>query len=258
SLRDLELKSPEGEFAPLSTIADLSERQGFAAIYREAGRPVVSVVANLDSSQMTSTQIEAALTDGPLQSIAEQQGVTYRLAGRAEEREEAFADLGLGSVLALCTIYIILAWLFGHYMRPIAVMMIIPFGLVGAVIGHFVMGITLTILSFIGLLGLTGILVNDSIILVVRFTERSRAGESFEAAAIGASSDRFRAVVLTSLTTIAGLAPLLMEKSLQAQLLIPMATTIVFGLGSATIFVLLLIPAILAIGEDCKVALGIR
>ncbi|MEM9371109.1 MAG: efflux RND transporter permease subunit, partial [Pseudomonadota bacterium] len=174
SLRDLELKSPEGEFAPLSTIADLSERQGFAAIYREAGRPVVSVVANLDSSQMTSTQIEAALTDGPLQSIAEQQGVTYRLAGRAEEREEAFADLGLGSVLALCTIYIILAWLFGHYMRPIAVMMIIPFGLVGAVIGHFVMGITLTILSFIGLLGLTGILVNDSIILVVRFTERSR------------------------------------------------------------------------------------
>ncbi|MEM1275820.1 MAG: efflux RND transporter permease subunit [Pseudomonadota bacterium] len=258
SLRDLELKSPDGEFAPLSTIADLTERQGFAAVYREAGRPVVSVVANIDSAQMTSSQIETALSDGPLPSIAEQYGVTYRFAGRAEERQEAFADLGLGSILALSTIYIILAWLFGHYIRPVAVMFIIPFGLVGAVLGHLVMEIPLTILSFIGLLGLTGILVNDSIILVARFTERLRSGDSFEDAAVGASGDRFRAVILTSLTTIAGLAPLLMEQSLQAQLLIPMATTIVFGLGSATIFVLLLIPAILAIGEDAEIGLGLR
>lgn len=255
SLRDLELKSPSGDFAPLSTIANIAERQGFASILRRDGRTTVSVAANTDNGQMTSSQIEEALRDGPLQAIAERHGVTYHFGGRAEERETAFADLELGGLLALSTIYIVLAWLFAHYLRPLAVMAIIPFGLVGAVLGHLVMGMPLTILSFIGLLGLTGILVNDSIILVARFTERLREGDDFATAAVEASCDRFRAVVLTSLTTIAGLAPLLMEKSLQAQLLIPMATTIVFGLGTATVFVLLLIPAVLSIGEDLRLAL---
>ena len=131
-------------------------------------------------------------------------------------------------------------------------MLIIPFGIVGAVAGHYLLGYNLTILSFIGLLGLAGILVNDSIILVSRLDERLSGGESLEAAAIGASQDRLRAVLLTSLTTIGGLFPLMFEKSLQAQFLLPMAITIVFGLALATLLVLFLVPALIGIGGDIR------
>ena len=131
-------------------------------------------------------------------------------------------------------------------------MLIIPFGLVGAVLGHWILGYKLTILSLIGLLGLAGILVNDSIILVSRMDERLEEGEDLFEAATGASRDRLRAVLLTSLTTIGGLVPLMFEKSLQAQFLLPMAITIVFGLGLATLLVLFLVPALIGIGADIK------
>ncbi len=153
-------------------------------------------------------------------------------------------------MIALAVIYIVLAWVFSNYWRPIAIMMIIPFGLVGAVFGHWVLDFNLTILSLIGLLGLSGILVNDSIILVSRLDERLQFGESLKEAAIGASRDRLRAVLLTSLTTIGGLIPLMFEKSLQAQFLLPMAVTMVFGLALATLLVLFLVPALIGIGAD--------
>jgi multidrug efflux pump subunit AcrB len=129
-------------------------------------------------------------------------------------------------------------------------MAIIPFGIVGAILGHLVMGINLTIISMIGLLGLSGILVNDSIILVTQVVRRRREGDTLAAAAVGASQDRFRAVLLTSLTTIGGLTPLLFETSRQAQFLIPMAATMVFGLAAATILVLVLVPSLIGIGGD--------
>jgi len=131
-------------------------------------------------------------------------------------------------------------------------MMIIPFGVVGAVVGHFVLGFKLTILSFVGMLGLSGILVNDSLILVSRFQERRAEGESIFDAAIGSSRDRLRAVLLTSLSTIGGLTPLMFETSRQAQFLLPMVITIVFGLAFATILVLFMVPALLGIGADIK------
>ena len=158
--------------------------------------------------------------------------------------------------VALSVIYIILAWVFASYWRPIAVLLIIPFGVVGAIFGHWVLGYQLTILSFIGLLGLAGILVNDSIILVARLEERRAAGDSLAEAAVGASRDRFRAVLLTSLTTIGGLLPLLYETSLQAQFLLPMAITIVFGLAMTTLLVLFLVPALVGIGDDFARALS--
>jgi multidrug efflux pump subunit AcrB len=130
------------------------------------------------------------------------------------------------------------------------VLLIIPFGIVGAIFGHWVLGYQLTILSFIGLLGLAGILVNDSIILVARLEERRAPVIQIAEAAIGASRDRLRAVLLTSLTTIGGLLPLLYEKSLQAQFLLPMAITIVFGLAMTTLLVLFLVPALVGIGDD--------
>ena len=251
-LRKFELKSPAGEFVPLTEVVDLTERQGFSVIQREDGRASISVTADVDSEVTSNQDVIAKLSEGALPEIAAKHGVAFRFSGREEERKKSFEDLRLGVVLALAVIYIILAWIFASYWRPLAVMLIIPFGLVGAVVGHFLMGFKLTILSLIGLLGLAGILVNDSIILVTRVEERVRDGDDRERAAIGAARDRLRAVLLTSLTTICGLAPLLMEKSLQAQFLLPMAITIVFGLGIATLLVLFLVPALIGIGGDVQ------
>jgi multidrug efflux pump subunit AcrB len=183
-------------------------------------------------------------------AIASKYALGYTYKGRDEERRESFSDLQQGALLAFCLIYITLAWVFASYWKPLTVMMIIPFGLVGAIVGHYVMGYALTIISVIGLLGLSGILVNDSIVLVSRINERLAEGETLEEAAIGGARDRFRAVLLTSLTTVGGLTPLLFETSRQAQFLIPMAITLVFGLAAATILVLLLVPSLIGIGGD--------
>ncbi|MEL6871803.1 MAG: efflux RND transporter permease subunit, partial [Pseudomonadota bacterium] len=169
---------------------------------------------------------------------------------------DSFRDLQSGALLALALIYIILGWVFADYWKPLAVMSIVPFGFVGAVVGHWVMGFPITIISMIGLLGLSGILVNDSIVYVSRLNERVRDGEPLEQACMGAARDRLRAVLLTSITTIAGLFPLVFETSLQAQFLIPLAITIVFGVAAATVLVLILVPALIGIGADVGRAAG--
>ncbi|MCY6382544.1 efflux RND transporter permease subunit [Hoeflea prorocentri] len=255
ALRNFELKSPAGEFVPLTEVATLDERQGFAYISRKDGKTKISVTGDIDNEvNTTDGVIEELEASGIIAAIAGRYGIDYQYGGRSQEQETAFADLRLGMIVALSVIYIILAWVFGSYWRPFAVMLIIPFGIVGAVFGHWVMGIQLTILSWIGLLGLSGILVNDSIILVTRLNERLKAGQDLAHAAIGASRDRLRAVLLTSLTTIGGLLPLLFETSRQAQFLLPMAVTIVFGLAMATVLVLFLVPALMGIGNDIRAA----
>jgi multidrug efflux pump subunit AcrB len=250
ALGNLSLRAPSGEFVPLSEIVNLSEKQGYALIQRIDGETAVSVTADVDQDVTTNVELVSALDAGPLTAVTSRYGITYKFSGREEERSKSFADLQFGALMSLGAIYLILAWVFASYGRPLAVMMIIPFGLTGAVVGHLVMGVPLTILSMMGLLGLSGILVNDSIILVSRLDERLSEGESVAAAAVGASCDRLRAVLLTSLTTVGGLVPLLFETSLQAQFLIPMAATLVFGLAVATLFVLFLVPAIIGIGDD--------
>ncbi len=253
ALRNFELKSPTGQFVPLAEVVRLTERQGFSAIRRQDGKMVVAVTADLDTDIMTTERAIAILEASEMASILSRAGADYEFRGRAEERRKAFEDLGYGTVIALAVIYIILAWVFASYWRPIAIMLVIPFGLVGAILGHYLMDFKLTILSLIGLLGLAGILVNDSIILVSRMDERLESmGEHLREAAIGASCDRLRAVLLTSLTTIGGLLPLMFEKSLQAQFLLPMAITIVSGLAMATLLVLFLVPALVGIGDDIR------
>ena len=255
ALRNFELRSPSGEFVPLTEVARLTERQGFAYISRKDGKTEISVTGDIDNEvNTTDGVIEELEQRGAIADIAARYNVDYAFGGRSQEQRTAFADLRLGALVALSVIYIILAWVFASYWRPIAVMLIIPFGLVGAVLGHWLLGIQLTILSIIGLLGLAGILVNDSIILVSRLDERLKQGEDLEEAAIGASRDRLRAVLLTSLTTIGGLLPLLFERSLQAQFLLPMAVTIVFGLAMATLLVLFLVPSLVGIGNDIRTA----
>ncbi|MEO1745789.1 MAG: efflux RND transporter permease subunit [Pseudomonadota bacterium] len=255
-LREMYLRSPTGNDVPLAEIVTLQERQGFSAIQRKDGRTTISVTGDIDNAVTTTDDVtETLTTSGVLDQIVSKYGIDYRFGGRSQEQRDAFRDLGFGTMIAMAVIYIILAWVFGSYFKPFAVMLIIPFGAVGAVYGHWVMDFQLTILSLIGLLGLSGILVNDSIILVSRLQERLRLGEDLATAAIGASRDRFRAVLLTSLTTIGGLVPLLFETSLQAQFLKPMAITMVFGLATATVLVLFLVPVFLGIGQDIRNAL---
>ena len=257
ALRNFELRSPGGEFVPLTEVANLREQQGFAYISRRNGKTKISVTGDIDNEITTTDNVVEALEQtGAVREIAERHGLDYRYAGRSEEQQTAFGDLELGLVIALSVIYIILAWVFASYWRPVAVMLIIPFGVVGAVFGHWLLGYQLTVVSLIGLLGLGGILVNDSIILVARMDERLAAGDPLSDAAIGASRDRLRAVLLTSLTTIGGLLPLLFETSLQAQFLLPMAITIVFGLATATLLVLFLVPALVGIGYDIRSAIA--
>ncbi|SDT93504.1 efflux RND transporter permease subunit [Stappia sp. ES.058] len=250
ALRNLMLKAPSGEFVPLLEVVTLDDRQGFSVIQRVDGRITVGVSADVDREVTSNIQIVEDLNSGKIQAITDRFGIDYKFSGREEERKGAFADLQLGTIAALAAIYLILAAIFASYFTPLAVMSIIPFGVVGAVTGHYLLDFDLTILSLIGLLGLSGILVNNSIILVARFDERRKDGETIEQAAIASAQDRLRAVLLTSLTTIGGLLPLLFEKSLQAQFLMPMAITIVFGLSTATVLVLVLVPALMGIGSD--------
>lgn len=249
AVRELWVRAPSGGYVPLSSLVTFSERQGFNRINREEGKAVVSVRADVEDG-FDSNEVLERLTDEYLPEISSRYNVEYGLGGRAAERLSAFSDLRLGALFALGIMYIVIAWIFQSYFAPLAVMLIIPFGSVGAIWGHHLLGYDLTIISLMGLLGLAGILVNDSIVLISRLQERMETGESLRAAATGASRDRLRAVLLTSLTTIGGLTPLLFEKSLQAQFLIPMGITIIFGLGLATLLVLFLVPAFIAIGAD--------
>ena len=249
------LRSPAGEWIAVEEVVDITERAGFSIIQRKDGVRTVAVTADLDLEVTSTPETIERLEADILPKLAEKYGLTYRFKGRAEERSKSFADLKLGAYLSLGVIYIILAWVLGNYFMPFAVMAIIPFGLVGAIFGHLVMGMNLTLISLLGLLGLSGILVNDSIILVTQFIDRIKSGDDIRGAAVGASQDRLRAVLLTSLTTIGGLLPLLFETSAQAQFLIPMAVTLVFGLLVATVLVLVLVPAILGIGYDLSMLL---
>ncbi len=255
SLRDFRLRSETGAEIPLSHVVSMREERGFAIIRREGGQREVAVTAEVDEAVANPTSLVATLAAQDMPAIAAARGVAWRLAGRAEEQRETLADMRLGALLGFSAIYIILAWVFASYTRPFVVMAIIPFGVVGAIVGHFLLGFDLTILSIVGLLGLSGIAINDSIILVSTIEERLAAGEPEREAIVQGACDRLRAVMVTSLTTIGGLTPLLFETSLQAQFLKPMALTLVFGLMATTLLVLFVVPALIAIQGDVRRAL---
>ena len=248
-LQDLYLRAPSGTEVPLGEVVAMRSENGFARIRRQDGRREVSVTAEIDSAVTRPGEVIRGLLSGGLIDLASEHRVDYEFAGRAEEQAETSADMRFGAALGLALIYIILAWVFSSYTRPLVVMSIIPLGFVGAVIGHLAWGADLTILSVFAILGLAGIVINDSIVLVTTIDER-RKTESLLSAAINGAGDRLRAVVLTSATTIGGLTPLLFETSLQAQFLIPMALTLVFGLMVSTFVVLLLVPALVVAQHD--------
>ena len=226
------------------------EKTGFSRIRRENGLRTVSITAEVDERVNSSDKVIEAMVAEGLHSMVRGYGASAEFRGKAEEQQRTIGDMKLGSIIALLTIYVILAAIFSSYFRPFFVMAVIPFGVIGAVLGHLVLGYDISVLSLVALLGLSGIVVNDSIILVRAIQIRLTAGEPLLDAIVNGARDRLRAVILTSVTTMFGLLPLLFETSLQAQFLKPMAVTIVFGLMGSTLIVLVLVPVLLAIQGD--------
>ncbi|MGU9961832.1 MAG: efflux RND transporter permease subunit [Candidatus Puniceispirillales bacterium WSBS_2018_MAG_OTU23] len=251
NIGEIRVIAPNGQYVQLGEIATVENRLGFSVVRRQDGFREVSITADLDTAVITTPEAIEAIIAGGLNDIVAEYNLRYRFDGRDAEQAEAFADMATGAMMALICMYVILAWVFSSWLQPFAVMIMIPFALIGAVIGHYVMGLTMTILSMFALIALAGIVVNNSIILVSTIERRRQDtdGDKMEAIISGAS-DRLRPVILTSFTTICGLSTLMFETSLQAQFLIPMATTIVFGMAITTLLVLFVVPSTLAIGHD--------
>lgn len=249
TINKMQVLAPNGDRVPLSSVASWSTQRGFDAMRHVDGKMAVTVVGDVDKTVNNANRILAKLEQTALAELQQKYGISYSLEGQNARQAEAMGDMKIGLLIGLSMIYIVLAWVFGSYGWPLVVMMAIPFGLIGAIMGHWWMGLDMTILSMFGFFGLSGIVVNDSIILVSFYKSLRASGLSVNEALEEAAVQRVRAVLLTSLTTIAGLTPLLFETSLQAQFLIPMATAIAFGLMFSTFLILLVLPAMLSIYE---------
>jgi multidrug efflux pump subunit AcrB len=258
TIGSMNVQSPSGERVALSSVVQWKNQQGFDVMRHVDGLLAVTVIAEVDKSTNNPNEILAQLEETTLQELTARYGFNYSLEGQSARQAETFADMKTGMLLGLSTIYIVLAWVFGSYGWPLVVMMAIPFGLVGALMGHWWMGLDMTILTMFGFFGLSGIVVNDSIILVSFYKRLREDGMKIKQALEEAVVQRVRAVFLTSLTTIGGLTPLLFETSLQAQFLIPMAAAIAFGLMFSTFLILLVIPCILSFYEGGMVRFSNR
>ena len=254
SLENMRVRLPGGVEIPFSSAAEATIGQGFSTISRTDRKRTISVMADVDVTKGNANEIMQDITANVLPGLlAKYRGVTYSLEGEQAEQQETMGGLARGFVFALLIIYILLAIPFRSYWQPFVVMSAIPFGIVGAIWGHLFMGMNLTILSGFGLVALTGVVVNDSLVMV-DFINRARAkGHPLLIAIREAGAARFRPITLTSVTTFAGLTPLLLEKSLQAQFLIPMAISLAFGVLFATFITLVLVPSIYHIFEDARI-----
>ncbi|MBB1396869.1 efflux RND transporter permease subunit [Pseudoalteromonas sp. SG44-8] len=241
-LKDILINTPTGGTVPLSHVAKLVPGQSPSTINRIDRYRTLNVTADIEKENTNMTVLQADLKIYLDELVQQYPGVSHSLEGEAKEQRESFGSLAWALVFVFFIIYALLAIPFKSYLQPLIVMSVIPFGMIGAVVGHWIMGMELTIMSLLGMLALIGVVVNDSLVLVDFINKkRSEGGELLEAVKLAGAS-RFRPVMLTSLTTFIGLMPLLFEKATQAQFLIPMAVSLGFGIIFATFITLLLVP----------------
>lgn len=253
NIESMYIRAPDGTEVPFSQVAEVRMEEGYASIQRAQRRRVIKVFADVDESVANANEIRQNLIADFLPRLAaEYPDTRYTLEGEGKEQKDAFADVYRGFVIALFCIYALLAIPFKSFAQPIIVMSAIPFGIIGAIFGHLIMGFNVSIMSVFGLVGLSGVVVNDSLVLIHRANRIRQDGFSVRDSAVLAGCMRFRAVILTSLTTFAGLTPMLLERSIQAQFLIPMAVSLGFGVLFATFITLLMIPCGYVIQEDLQ------
>lgn len=250
-LENLRIRTPSGGEVPFYAVAEVDEGRGYSTIRRVDRERVISVTANVDLSQGNPSEIlrtlEADFVPG---LIADYPDVTYSLEGEQREQRKMMGALIRDYGFALVLIYALLAIPLRSYGQPLIIMSVIPFGLVGAIAGHLIMDMSLSMMSVFGVVALSGVLVNSSLVLVHTVNRRRSAGATTREAVVEAGTTRFRPIVLTSVTTFVGLAPLLMEPSMGAQFVIPMAVSMAFGVLFASLLSLFLVPCGYIILED--------
>ncbi|HUW18510.1 MAG TPA: efflux RND transporter permease subunit [Sedimentisphaerales bacterium] len=262
SLADIEnmrIRLPVGTEVPFKEVAHVDYGRGYAAIQRADRRRVVNVTADVDETVANAREINMDLATRVLPRLMQAYpGLKYRFAGEERERNESFSSLLVTFPLAMLAIYALLAVQFRSYLQPLIVMSAIPFGIVGAIIGHILMGFVfmtkfnLSLLSMLGIVALSGVVVNDSLILIDLINRERKEGVGLPHIIRDCATRRFRPIMLTTLTTFFGLAPMMLERSLQARFLIPMAISLAFGVMFATLITLFLVPSLYMILEDIK------
>jgi multidrug efflux pump subunit AcrB len=258
-LDDFKIVLADGSQVPFHEVARVEQVRGFAKIVREGGSRSLSVTANVDERKANAAQIMEELKRDYFPEFLERHpGVELNLEGQEKETAKTVASLRRGMILGLIMMFILLSFVFESYIDPFVVMLTIPFGLIGAVYGHLLFGYDWTMPSMVGFVSLAGIIVNDSIVLVTFIKARMKAGEDPREAVAQAGRRRFRPVFLTTATTVAGLMPMMLETSLQAQILVPLVVSIACGLGFATFLTLVLIPCFYSLVVDFKDWMGIR
>jgi multidrug efflux pump subunit AcrB len=254
SIGDLEgmwIKVPSGQEVPFSAAAEFELAQGYDVIRRIDKERAVNISANVNTTIVESNdvlrQIRASFESILARDFA---GVSMELDGSSKDERAAISELWIAVFFVLAGIYALLAVPLKSYLQPLIIMSVIPFGLIGAILGHFFLGKTVSIISLLGFIALGGVVVNDSLIMVDFVNKKVRAGMSHAQASVEAGAERFRPIILTSLTTFFGLVPILSETSTQAQMIIPMAISLAFGILFATIITLILVPALYNIFAD--------
>ena len=246
------VRAPSGEYVLLSEIVSVDESLGFSTVRRENGLRLIRVSGDIsEDDPVVAAEITEALQTTILPDVATRFGVEWDLGGLAEQERDFLSDALAGFTLCLLGIYLTLAWIFASWTRPIVVMVIIPFGLVGTIWGHYIWDVPLSMFTVVGLIGMSGIIINDSIVLISTIQEYAQK-RGVIPAVIEATTDRLRPLMLTTLTTVFGLAPLLYETSQQAQFLKPTVITLCYGLGFGFFVVLLLVPSLVVMQQDVQ------
>ena len=250
SLEEMILRAPNGVEIPLREAATLKRGRAYTSIDRRNGQRIVTATANVRPVSQ-SGQVLASLKEDILpRLVADYSGLSYSFEGRQADMRESMQSLTKGLLLALLVIYAMLAIPFNSYIQPIIVIFCVPFGIVGAIIGHLIMGYSLSVMSMFGVVALSGVVINDSLVLIDFANRRRRDGSNAHDAVHASGIQRFRPIVLTTLTTFGGLMPMIFETSRQARFLIPMAISLGFGIVFATLITLLLVPSIYMIIDD--------
>jgi multidrug efflux pump subunit AcrB len=253
NVEGLILRTPDSGEIPLAEAATVERGRAYTEIRRANGRRVINVTADVDEQSANAAKILGDLKARVLPELGKHfPGLRFGFEGEQRARAESMQSLGTGFLLALLAIFAMLAIPFGSYVQPLIVMTAIPFGIVGAVVGHVVMGYELSTISLMGIVALSGVVVNDSLVLIDAANQRRRSGMSAIDAIQSAGLRRFRPILLTSLTTFFGLVPMLLEPSMQARFLVPMVISLAFGILFATGLVLLLVPSLYLIVEDLR------
>jgi multidrug efflux pump subunit AcrB len=253
NLERVRIRLQDGTQTPLTTVARLKESQSFSSIERVDGLRIVSVTSDVDNSIATPTQANSQVLNEVIPDLlAKFPGLQANQAGQGREESEDIASIGRMMAVAMLTIFVLLASQTRSYLQPLVVLAGVPFGAAGAVIGHFMLGYNISFISIFGMVALSGVVVNDSLVLMDQYNRNRASGMDVQTSIVEASRRRFRAIFLTTATTALGLTPMLFETSTQAQFLIPMAVSLATGIVFASVIILFLIPALVVILEDVR------